>query len=75
MSRTFVAAFAAACLIGFAACGSAGAESSVKSSKHNAGQTTKPRGHGQSGGTTTNQGSNAGGRGDSEYGQSGPKGR
>lgn len=69
MSRTFVAALAAACLIGFGACASAHAESSVKTNKPNAGQTTKPRGQGQSGGTTTDRGSNAGGRGDSEYGR------
>ena len=70
MSRKLVvAALAAACLIGAAACGSAGAESPVKSSKPKAGQTTKPRGQGQSGGTTTDRGSNAGGRGDSEYGR------
>jgi hypothetical protein len=73
MTRTFVAALAAACLIGFGACGSALAEPSVKSSKPKASQTTKPRG--QSGGTTTDQGASAGGRGDSEYGPSGPKGR
>ena len=76
MSRMFVvAALAAACLMGFGACGLAQAESSVKSSKHS--QKTKAGSQGQSVGTTTDRGSgsNAGGRTDSEYGQSAPKGR
>jgi len=77
MSRMFVvAALAAACLIGSNACGSARAESSVKSSKSTTSEKTKPGGQSQSGGTSDRGGgSNGGGRTDSDYGQSGPKGR
>jgi maltose-binding protein MalE len=74
MSRMFVvAALAAVCLVGFAACGSAHAESTVKSSKSNTSDKTK----GQPVRTTTDKGTapNTGGRTDSEYGGSGPASR
>jgi hypothetical protein len=75
MSRKLVvAALAAACLIGFGACGGAHADPSVKSSKSNVSKKTKGA-QGQPVKTTTNNGTASGGRTDSEYGNSGPKGR
>ena len=75
MSRMFVV-LAVACLTGFGACGSADAESAVKGGKSNAGEKQKGGGQGQSTKPTSDNGSTSGGGGrtDSEYGQSGPKG-
>ena len=54
MSRKFVvAALAAACVIGFGACGSVQAESSVKSSKSNTSERTKGGGQNPAARTTT----------------------
>ena len=77
MSRMLVvAALAAACLIGFGACCTAHAESSLKSSKPKTSDRLKGGGQGASAKPTTdrNSGSSAGDRTDSDYGMSAPKG-
>jgi hypothetical protein len=77
MSRKLVvAALTAACMFGFGACAAVHAESAVKSSKKTS-EKLKGRAQGQSAKPTpsSNSGSSAGGQADSEYGQSGPKGR
>jgi hypothetical protein len=78
MSRKLVvAALAAGCLIGFGACNSVRAESSVKSSKSNAHDKQKGGGQGQPVKPTSDKSttSSGGDRTDSEYGPSGAKGR
>ena len=78
MSRKLVvAAVTAACLIGFGACGTAYAESSLKSSKPKTSEKLKGGGQGASTKPTTdrNSGPSTGDRTDSDYGMSGPKGR
>ena len=75
MSRKFmVAALAAACLIGFGACGSVQAESSVKSSKSNTSEKQKGGGQGPAARTTTvkSSKSNTSDRTNTDYGQPGP---